>query len=56
MRTKRLSALALLLMVPTVASAMTLDDLTPGTTVHGPDVSASDLKGKVVYVEYWGTR
>ena len=38
------------------AKEMTLDDLTVGKTVLGPNFSASDLKGKVVYVEYWGTR
>ncbi|HYF51015.1 MAG TPA: hypothetical protein VEJ63_16500 [Planctomycetota bacterium] len=45
-----------LLLLPLAAQAMTIDDLTVGNTVHGPKSTLNDLKGKVVYVEYWGTR
>jgi hypothetical protein len=38
-----------------VASAMTLDDLSPGKTVDGPALTLKEMKGKVVYVVYWGT-
>ena len=37
------------------AHAMTLEDLVPGNTVFGPNLSVKDMKGKVVFVEYWGT-
>jgi hypothetical protein len=47
--------LALLLACCPVASAMTLDDLSPGKTVHGPNLSLKEMKGKVVFVLYWGT-
>jgi hypothetical protein len=47
-------ALALLMAYP--ALAMTIDDLSPGKTVHGPALADKELKGKVVYVEFWGTR
>jgi len=46
----------LLCLVPMAANAMTIDDLTEGKTVVGPKLSAKDMKGKVVYVEFWGTR
>ncbi len=49
-------AVALLLMLPVAASAaMTLDDLLPGKTVSGPNLAVKDMKGKVVFVEFWGT-
>jgi len=35
---------------------MTLDDLVVGTTVSGPNLTRAEMKGKVVYVDYWGTR
>jgi hypothetical protein len=38
-----------------LANAMTLDDLVPGKTVLGPNLSVADMKGKVVLVEFWGT-
>jgi len=38
------------------APAMTLDDLSPGKTVHGPALTLKEMKGKVVFVYYWGTR
>ena len=38
-----------------LASAMTLDDLVPGKTVVGPNLSVAEMKGKVVFVEFWGT-
>ena len=47
--------LAVLLACCSVASAMTLDDLSPGKTVHGPNLSLKEMKGKVVFVLYWGT-
>ena len=37
------------------AFSMSIDDLTPGKTVSGPDLAVKDMKGKVVYVVYWGT-
>ena len=37
------------------AWGMTLDDLTIGKHASGPQLSAKDLKGKVVFVVYWGT-
>ena len=45
----------LLLAVPAVASAMTIDDLTIGTTVSGPKLTVPEIKGRVDYVIYWGT-
>lgn len=33
-----------------------IDALSPGQAVHGPSVSQEDLKGKVVWVEFWGFR
>lgn len=47
--------LAALLVVPSIASAMTLDDLNVGKTASGPDTPLAELKGKIVYVDYWGT-
>ena len=47
--------MAAVLALPALAWGMTLDDLSVGKTVSGPDLSLSDLKGKVVLVEYWGT-
>ncbi|HLX63989.1 MAG TPA: TlpA disulfide reductase family protein [Planctomycetota bacterium] len=35
--------------------AMTLNDLSIGTHVTGPKLAPKDLKGKVVFVVYWGT-
>ncbi len=37
------------------AFGMTLTDLTIGKHVSGPNLTQKDLKGKVVYVVYWGT-
>lgn len=34
---------------------MTITDLAIGKHVSGPNLTAKDLKGKVVYVVYWGT-
>mgnify|MGYP001580492239 CR=1 FL=1 len=48
--------LAALVAFSATASAMTLDDLNTGKTVHGPNLSVKDMKGKVVFVNYWGTR
>ena len=36
------------------AAAMTIDDLTPGNTISGPNLSVKDMKGKVTLVMYWG--
>ena len=48
-------ALVAMLFAPALAYGMTLDDLTVGKTVNGPDAKLDELKGKIVYVEYWGT-
>jgi hypothetical protein len=48
--------LAVCLAAPSLALAMTVDDLAPGKTVSGPNLTTADLHGKVVLVEYWGTR
>jgi len=37
------------------AASMSLDDLNTGKTVSGPELSVKDMKGKVVFVVYWGT-
>ena len=37
------------------AFGMTLSDLTIGKHVTGPNLTQKDLKGKVVFVVYWGT-
>jgi len=44
-----------LLVCCAAASAMTLDDLSPGKTVSGPALTLKEMKGKVVYVYFWGT-
>ena len=49
-------ALSAVLVLPAVASGMTLDDLTLGKTASGPNLSVADMKGKVVLVMFWGTR
>jgi len=49
-------AISAALALPAVAFGMTLDDLTPGKTVSGPNLSVADMKGKVVLVMFWGTR
>jgi len=46
---------AIILAASGLASAMTLDDLVPGKTVVGPNLSLGEMKGKVVLVEFWGT-
>lgn len=48
-------AAALCLAIPSLAGAMTLDDLTIGKTVSGPNPTKEELKGKIVLIEYWGT-
>jgi hypothetical protein len=55
MRAFRMLALASILAACVPAMAMTLDDLTPGKTVSGPDLTVKEMKGKVVYVVFWGT-
>ena len=37
-------------------SEISLDGVNLGTHVHGPEVDAEDLAGKVVVFEYWGDR
>jgi hypothetical protein len=46
---------ALALTASANAASMSLDDLQPGKTVNGPELSVKDMKGKVVFVIYWGT-
>lgn len=46
--------LCLLIAAPLLSAAATLDGVGLGTTVHGPKVTADDLKGRVVLFEYWG--
>lgn len=46
---------AVLLAYCSAAAAMTLDDLIPGKTVSGPNLSVKEMKGKVVFVLFWGT-
>lgn len=41
--------------VPAMA-ALSIDDLVPGKTVSGPNLTVKDMKGKVTLVMYWGTR
>ena len=48
-------ALTTLLAAPLLGADMTLDGLTTGKTVFGPETSIKEMKGKVVYVVYWGT-
>jgi len=56
MRTQTRILAPALLFCCAMASAMTLDDLSPGRTVDGPTLTLKDMKGKVVFVNYWGTR
>ncbi len=46
--------LCLFLAAPLLSAAATLDGVALGTAVHGPKVTADDLKGRVVLFEYWG--
>jgi hypothetical protein len=48
--------LAPVLVCCAVASAMTLDDLVVGKTVHGPNLTLKEMKGKVVFANFWGTK
>lgn len=48
--------LALLFMVASNTAAMTINDLNPGKSASGKDLSTKELKGKVVLVVYWGMR
>ena len=41
---------------PTNDDGITLDGVSLGTHVLGPELEADDLKGKVVVFEYWGDR
>ena len=57
-----LFAIALLLGLTTLSQAdeptndITLDGVSLGTHVMGPELKTDDLKGKVVVFEYWGDR
>ena len=44
-----------LLLLSASTFAMTINDVMPGKHIAGPNLSAKDLKGKVVYVVYWGS-
>lgn len=55
MRTPSALALSLLVLAPFTAQGMTLDDLAPGKTVFGTALTVNEMKGKIVFVEYWGT-
>lgn len=46
--------ICLIFAAPLLSAAATLDGIALGTAVHGPKVSADDLKGRVVLFEYWG--
>ena len=50
-----LVALSLSLLCSTLFG-MTIDDLQPGKTVSGPELTVDQMHGKVVFIEYWGTR
>ena len=41
---------------PVNEDAITLENVNLGTHVHGPEVDADALSGKVVVFEYWGDR
>ena len=51
----RTLVLASLIAISLPAAAMTLDDLSPGKTVSGPNLTTKEMKGKVTLVMYWGT-
>ena len=51
----RCAMLLSVLVLTAQVHAMTLEDLVPGNTVFGPNLTAKDMKGKVVFVEFWGT-
>ena len=55
MRTLGIMLALACLLVPCLARATSLDDLKLGTPISGPKLTPSDLEGKVVYVEFWGT-
>ena len=46
--------LPVLLLVSLSSMAMTINDLVPGQAASGQNLAPSDLKGKVVFVAYWG--
>src|SRR5438477_12882948 len=50
---QRLMFCALFSCVSSMAS-MTIYDLVPGQAACGPTLVADDLKGKVVFIAYWG--
>ncbi len=56
MPTRSLAVCALLALaaVAPAADDVTLKALRPGTPIQGPKLSADDLAGKVVLVEFWG--
>jgi len=42
------------LLMPAACQAMTIDDLSPGKTITGPNLTLKDMKGKIVLVVFWG--
>ncbi|HLX62901.1 MAG TPA: TlpA disulfide reductase family protein [Planctomycetota bacterium] len=46
--------LTVLFFVCVSSMAMTINDLVPGQAASGQNLAPSDLKGKVVFVAYWG--
>lgn len=56
MPTRPLAACALLTLAALAPAAddITLKAFRPGTAIQGPKLSADDLAGKVVLVEFWG--
>lgn len=55
---RRASILTVLLLAPVVLSGgnkTPLGDAKLGDHIAGPKIKAKDLKGKVVFFEYWGS-
>jgi hypothetical protein len=50
------TVIAAVLLSSAVSAAMSIEDLSPGKTVSGPNLTTKDMKNKVVLVMYWGTR
>lgn len=56
-RTAIAAVIAAGLALPIVHAAdQTLDDFKIGKTVRGDEVKEKELEGRVVVIEYWGTR
>jgi hypothetical protein len=56
MPTRLLAAVCVLALATTAPAAddITLKAFRPGVPIQGPKLSADDLAGKVVFVEFWG--